>query len=64
MCRKTSENPINFLVLYVDDMQHIGKLFSMLQSVKDMLITKVFFGKTWMKHPIYLVFIEIDLSGC
>ena len=64
VCKKRNESLTNFLILYVDDIQYIGKVVPMLQLVKEMLITEVFFKKTWIKHPIYLISIEIDLSGC
>ena len=35
VCKKISGSPTNFLVIYVDDIQHIGKLVLMLHSVND-----------------------------
>ena len=43
--KKISWSPTNFLVMYVSDIQHIGKVVSILHSVNDMLITKVFIEK-------------------
>ena len=56
MCvwKKVSGSPTNFLILYVGDIQHIGKVVPILHSVKNMLITNIFMKKTWVKHPIFL----------
>ena len=54
----------NFLVMYVGNIQHIGKVVLILYLVNDLLITKVFMEKTWVKHPVYLASIVTDVSGC
>ena len=41
VCRKISGSLTNFLIMYVDDIQHIEKLVLILQSINDMLITEV-----------------------
>ena len=64
VCKKISESPTNFLVMYVCNIQHIEKVVSILYLVNDMLITNIFMKKTWVKHPIYLASIGIDISGC
>ena len=48
VCKKTSESLTNFLVMYVGDMQHIGKVVLIMHSINDLLITKVFMKKTWI----------------
>ena len=44
MCvsKKIGGSLTNFLVLYMSDIQHIGKVVPILHSVNDMLIAKVF----------------------
>ena len=64
VCKKTSGSPTNFLVMYMGDILHIGKVVPILHLINDMLIAKVFMDKTWVKHPIYLVSIVIDVSRC
>ena len=65
VCKKTSGSHTNFLVIYVNDIQYIEKVVPILHSVNDILIIKSFsWKKTWVKHPIYLVSIVMDLSRC
>ena len=42
VCKKTSESFTNFLVMYVGDIQHIGKEVPILHSINGLLITEVF----------------------
>ena len=48
MCKKISESLTNFLIMYVEDIQHIGKIVPILHSINDMVITKSFMEKTSM----------------
>ena len=45
MCKKISGSPTNFLVMYVEDIQHIGKVVPILHLVNNLLITKIFMEK-------------------
>ena len=56
MCKKTSESFTNFLIMYVGDLQHIGKVIPILHSVNDMLIINIFMKKTWVKHPVFGIY--------
>ena len=60
---KISESPTNFLIIYVGDIQHIGKGVPIFHSINGLLITNVYMKKTWVKHPIYLASIGIDVNG-
>ena len=45
VCKKISGSSTNFLVMYVGDIQHIGKVVPILHSINDTLITKIFMEK-------------------
>ena len=64
VCKKIVRVLLNFLVMYMGDIQDIGKVVPILHSINDVLITKIFIEKTWFKHPIFLASIGIDVSGC
>ena len=64
VCKKISESFTHFLVIYVGDIQYIGMMSLILHSINGLLITKIFMELTWVKHPIYMASIGIDVSGC